>query len=96
MKPLDQAQIDLALATVPGWQIERGQLIRQFKFADFIKAIAFVDRIAVLAEAAGHHPDIDIRYDRVLLTLMTHDANGITRKDFSLAAAADRAFVVAT
>lgn len=92
MKPLDQAEIAQELATVPEWRMEAGQLIREFKFANFIEAIAFVDRIAVLAENAGHHPDIDIRYDRVLLTLMTHDANGITVKDFSLAKSASRAF----
>jgi len=76
---------------LPDWQIESGELVRTFKFEDFVAAMGFVNRVADLAEAAAHHPDIDIRYNRVRLALVTHDAGGITGKDFDLAAAADQA-----
>jgi 4a-hydroxytetrahydrobiopterin dehydratase len=73
------------LAQLPGWQIQSGELVRTFKFKDFVAALEFVNLIGKFAEAAGHHPDIDIRYNRVRLALVTHDAGGITEKDFDLA-----------
>lgn len=79
------------LETLPAWQIEAGELVRIFKFSDFRAAMQFVNLVAELAEAAGHHPDIDIRYSRVRLALVTHDAGGLTVKDFDLAAQADGA-----
>jgi 4a-hydroxytetrahydrobiopterin dehydratase len=78
------------LGTLPGWQIEAGELTRTFTFKDFIAALAFVNRLGDQAEQAGHHPDIDIRYNRVRLSLVTHDAGGLTAKDFELAAAVDK------
>jgi 4a-hydroxytetrahydrobiopterin dehydratase len=78
------------LAALPGWQIENGQLTRTFSFKDFLAALAYVNRIGEQAEQAGHHPDIDIRYNRVRLSLVTHDAGGLTEKDFALAAIADQ------
>jgi 4a-hydroxytetrahydrobiopterin dehydratase len=74
------------LAQLPGWQIESGELVRTFQFKDFLAALRFVNRVGELAEQAGHHPDIDIRYNRVRLALVTHDAGGLTEKDFDLAA----------
>lgn len=74
-----------------GWQIEDGQLVKTFHFKHFRDSLAFVNRVGELAEKAGHHPDIDIRYNRVRLSLVTHDAGGLTTKDFELAALADRA-----
>jgi 4a-hydroxytetrahydrobiopterin dehydratase len=74
------------LAQLPGWQIESGELVRTFEFKDFVAALEFVNRVGELAEQAGHHPDIDIRYNRVRLALISHDAGGITEKDFDLAA----------
>jgi 4a-hydroxytetrahydrobiopterin dehydratase len=76
------------LAALPGWQIESGELVRTFQFNDFVAALAFVNRVGELAEQAGHHPDIDIRYNRVRLALVTHSAGGLTGKDFDLAARA--------
>ena len=61
--------------------------MKRFEFRTFPEAIAFVDRLAVEAEAANHHPDIDIRYNRVRIALTTHDEGGISDKDFALAAA---------
>jgi 4a-hydroxytetrahydrobiopterin dehydratase len=74
------------LAQLPGWQIESGELVRTFEFPDFVAALAFVNAVGQLAELAGHHPDIDIRYNRVRLALVTHSAGGLTGKDFDLAA----------
>jgi 4a-hydroxytetrahydrobiopterin dehydratase len=76
------------LTQLPGWQIESGELVRTFQFKDFVAALEFVNLIGKLAEVAGHHPDIDIRYNRVRLALVTHDAGGLTEKDFDLAAQA--------
>lgn len=78
------------LSDLSGWQIESGQLVRTFEFKSFRDSLEFVNRVGELAEQAGHHPDIDIRYNRVRLTLVTHDAGGLTAKDFELAAQADR------
>jgi len=74
------------LAQLPGWQIESGELVRTFEFKDFVAALEFGNRVGELAEQAGHHPDIDIRYNRVRLALISHDAGGLTVKDFDLAA----------
>jgi 4a-hydroxytetrahydrobiopterin dehydratase len=73
------------LDRLPGWKIEEGMLVKTFKFKDFLSALHFVNRVGELAEGAGHHPDIDIRYNRVRLSLTTHDAGGLTEKDFNLA-----------
>jgi 4a-hydroxytetrahydrobiopterin dehydratase len=74
------------LTQLPGWAIESGELVRTFEFADFVASLAFVNQVGLLAELAGHHPDIDIRYNRVRLALVTHSAGGLTEKDFDLAA----------
>jgi 4a-hydroxytetrahydrobiopterin dehydratase len=69
----------------PGWQVVDGVLTHEFSFTDFLESMRFVNRVADAAEQAGHHPDIDIRYNKVRLGLVTHDAGGITAKDFELA-----------
>jgi len=94
-KPVRLAEDALhrALASLPEWHLEGESkdavITRTFKFADFVDAMKFVDRLAEAAENAGHHPDIDIRYNRVRLALVTHDAGGITQKDIDLAGVAD-------
>jgi 4a-hydroxytetrahydrobiopterin dehydratase len=90
MPALSTQQADSLLTKLPAWHIEAGELVRIFKFEDFRAAIRFVNQVAELAEEAGHHPDIDIRYNRVRLALVTHDAGGLTTKDFDLAARADK------
>jgi len=90
MTALTDHEINSRLVTVPDWQIESGELVRTFLFKDFRASLAFVNKVGDLAEAAGHHPDIDIRYNKVRLALVTHDAGGITQKDFDLAASADK------
>jgi 4a-hydroxytetrahydrobiopterin dehydratase len=78
------------MVTVPDWQVDSGELVRTFLFKDFRTALSFVNRVGEIAENASHHPDIDIRYNKVRLALVTHDAGGVTQKDFDLAAAADK------
>ncbi len=85
MPLLKASEIKPALKRVPGWK-QRGKAIqRTFEFADFIAAIKFVNRVAKLAEKAWHHPDIDIRWNKVRLTLSTHSEGGLTAKDLELA-----------
>lgn len=90
MAALTTQEIESNLKNLPGWQVESGELIRTFQFPDFRAALRFVDAVGELAENASHHPDIDIRYNRVRLALVTHDAGGITGKDFDLAAGASK------
>jgi len=85
MSALTDQQIAEKLKTLPAWSLEAGELVRLFQFEDFQGAMRFVNQVAELAESAGHHPDIDIRYNRVRLALVTHDQGGITAKDFDLA-----------
>jgi 4a-hydroxytetrahydrobiopterin dehydratase len=88
-KALNAVEIEEVLKTHPEWKLQGGKLIREWTFKDFVEAMQFVNRIAVLAEAAGHHPDIDVRYNRVLLGLVSHDAGGITRRDAAMASRID-------
>jgi 4a-hydroxytetrahydrobiopterin dehydratase len=90
MAPLNPQEIRERQAALPDWQIEGGELVKTFAFKDFRAALAFVNRVGEAAETAGHHPDIDIRYNRVRLALVTHDAGGLTEKDFSLATQANQ------
>jgi len=90
MSPLSAEDARLRLRALPGWQIVAAELVKTFQFKDFRASIAFVNQLAELAEEAAHHPDIDIRYNRVRLALTTHDAGGLTAKDFDLATLAER------
>ena len=90
MSPLSSAEITSRLSGLATWKVESGELTRTFEFKDFRAALAFVNKVGEAAEKAGHHPDLDIRYNRVRLALITHDAGGLTAKDFDLAAAADK------
>jgi 4a-hydroxytetrahydrobiopterin dehydratase len=89
--PLTPEALQTALATLPNWQLENGEIARTLTFDTFPHAIDFVNAAAALAEAVNHHPDIDIRYNRVRLALVTHDAGGITRNDIIMAAKLDAA-----
>lgn len=91
MAKLKATQIKKALTTVPDWTREGASITRTYVFKDFPGAVRFVNRIAQLAEKAWHHPDIDIRWNKVVLTLSTHDEGGLTQKDFKLAKQFDRA-----
>lgn len=86
MPALTDGQAQANLNQLNDWQIENGQLVKTFQFKFFRGALDFVNRVGELAEQSCHHPDIDIRYSRVRLSLTTHDAGGLTEKDFDLAA----------
>jgi 4a-hydroxytetrahydrobiopterin dehydratase len=92
MPVLHSKQIKLHLQSVPDWS-KRAQTIRRtFKFDGFLKGINFVNQIARKAQKMNHHPDIDVRFDQVTLTLTTHDEGGITEKDFTMAEQCDEVF----
>jgi len=82
---LDENQINALLNELPEWAVEQGTLVRYWIFPGFADAIVFVQRVAQLAEQSQHHPDIDIRYNRVKLTLVSHDVGGITTRDARMA-----------
>lgn len=82
---LTAGEVEAALSRLPGWAHEGDVIARTFELSSFRDAIAFVGRVADAADAADHHPDIDIRYDKVRTALATHSAGGITAKDVKLA-----------
>jgi 4a-hydroxytetrahydrobiopterin dehydratase len=90
MPTFSHAEIASHLSARPDWKVEGGELVRTFQFETFRDAVTFVDRVADIAEEANHHPDIDIRFNRVRLALVSHDAGGLTARDFAIAAGADR------
>lgn len=89
--PLSETEIASRIAAVPKWKEQGKEIVRTFEFRDFRAALGFVNKVGELAEKAGHHPDIDIRYNKVRLALTTHDAGGLSAKDFDLAAEIDKA-----
>ncbi len=86
MAALSDDEIADALTALPGWSAVGGAITKQFDLADFPAAVAFVVRVGFAAEAADHHPDLDVRYRRVTVALSTHSAGGVTAKDLDLAA----------
>jgi 4a-hydroxytetrahydrobiopterin dehydratase len=86
---LSDIAIQRELGSLPGWARRGDVLTRLYSFRNFAESMAFVNRVADAAESANHHPDIDIRYAKVTLTLSTHDAGGITQNDVDLAKAID-------
>ena len=89
-KTLTPAQVKAALPSVPHWRKRGANIVRTYEFKDFVFAMKFVNHVARLAEKACHHPDIDIRWNRVTLALSTHSEGGLTEKDFALARKFDR------
>lgn len=90
MSKLNASEIKSALVAVPAWTRKGATISRTFQFKDFPAAVQFVNIAAEIAERAWHHPDIDIRWNKVTLVLTTHDAGGLTEKDFDLAQKFDR------
>jgi len=86
---LNNASIQSWLSAHAGWKRKSNALIKEFRFSSFRDSVVFVNRVATLADSANHHPDIDVRYDRVTLALSTHSAGGITDKDLKLAEQVD-------
>ena len=89
MDKMTAEQVQTAMQAAPDWAETGGQIHRTFLFKDFVEAMKFVNKVAEQAEADQHHPDVLIRWNKVTLTLSTHDAAGITAKDFALASKAD-------
>lgn len=88
--PLSEAKVSEGLAALKGWKAIDGPAIRkQFQFKDHIAALGFVVKVATIAETMDHHPSVDWTYNRVAMTLSTHDAGGVTQRDFELAARID-------
>ncbi len=89
MNRLDDDARSAFLATHPDWVLDGETIRRTYTFADFTEAMGFVTKVALQAEVADHHPDIDIRWNAVTLALTTHEAGALTTKDTALAARAD-------
>ena len=85
MTKLEQNEIEEALQGLNGWRQQGDEINKEFSFADFSLAMEFVNHVAGAAQAVEHHPDIDIRYDKVKLALSTHSEGGLTKKDVELA-----------
>jgi 4a-hydroxytetrahydrobiopterin dehydratase len=89
METLNKEQIESALAGLDDWAYVGEALTRTFRFADFVHAVGFVEHLAEVAEERQHHPDIDIRYNKVTLRVSTHSAGGVTQRDVDLAKAVE-------
>jgi 4a-hydroxytetrahydrobiopterin dehydratase len=85
MAVLSDSEIREALGRLPGWQRQGIAIEKTFQFSDFRTAMQFVNRVADAAEQANHHPDIDIRYNKVVMALVSHDAGGVTQRDVRMA-----------
>jgi 4a-hydroxytetrahydrobiopterin dehydratase len=82
---IDEEELETLVKKIPEWELEEKSIVRVVEFDEFMEGIDFVDAIAEIAEEAGHHPDIDIRWCTVTLTLTTHEVGGLTDSDFEIA-----------
>jgi 4a-hydroxytetrahydrobiopterin dehydratase len=85
MKKLTQSELDTAIAQLSGWKIANNKLNKTFKFKDFVEAFGFISKVAIVSEKMDHHPELFNVYNRVVIDLTTHDADGITILDVDLA-----------
>lgn len=85
MATLSDDEVSQGLKDLPGWERNGDEIVRAVRFPEFMDGIRFIGRVAEMAEAADHHPDIDIRYRNVRFALSTHDEGGLTEKDLRLA-----------
>lgn len=90
MSLLNPAELNHAAQLLTSWQVRPEALQRTYEFVDFVAAMRFVNNVAALAENQGHHPDIDIRYNQVLLRIFSHDSGGVTARDVQLATAIEQ------
>lgn len=93
MAVLSMTRLKHTMLSLPGWHVEAGKLLCNLEFADFCAAMEFVSQVAAMAERANHHPDIDIRYNKVKFSLVSHDEGGITDRDIALASEIEAAFM---
>jgi 4a-hydroxytetrahydrobiopterin dehydratase len=92
MAKLEKAEIERRLSTLPGWEFKDDAISKLYRFKEFMDGIKFLNRVAEMAEAADHHPDVKINYTRITFTCSTHDQGGVTEKDFTLATQIEEAF----
>ena len=90
IKKLSSAEIEQSLVDIPGWSLRQHKLFRNFLFENFVEAFGFMSRVALLAERYNHHPEWSNVYNRVEISLVTHDAEGISERDFTLAREIDK------
>ena len=84
-KVMNDSEVQEHLTKLPGWKYQDKAIQKQFEFSNFLESVAFVNKVAPLAEELGHHPDLQIQYSKVTVTLTTHDSGGVTQKDLELA-----------
>ena len=89
-RKLSDVEIQRALGTLTGWSRRGDSLVKTYVFPQFADGIAFVDQVAKVAEQMNHHPDIDIRYTKIMCALSTHDSGGVTQNDVDLATAMEK------
>jgi 4a-hydroxytetrahydrobiopterin dehydratase len=89
MSVLTPEMVQESLRSLPRWKVEGKEIVRHYEFPDFAAAMVFVNQVAEKAEKAGHHPDIDIRYNKVRLALVSHDKGGLTKRDIAMAQTID-------
>jgi len=89
MALLEDAEIEAKLAGLPGWERSGDAIVKTFTHGDFVGSVRFVESLVEPAEAMGHHPDLEVSWDKVTVTISTHSEGGLTAADFELAAKVD-------
>ena len=92
MAKLEKAEIERRLSALPGWEFKDNAIRKQYRFKEFMDGIRFLNKVAEMAEAADHHPDVQINYTRVTFTCSTHSEGGVTEKDLKLATQIEEAY----
>ena len=92
MPKLEKSEIERRLSALPGWEFKDNAISKLYRFKKFMDGIHFIDRVAEMAEAADHHPDVKINYTRITFSCSTHDQGGVTEKDFKLASQIEEAY----
>lgn len=92
MARLQAADIERRLCALPGWKLKDNAIVKLYRFKEFMDGIRFLNRVAEMAEAADHHPDVQINYTRLTFSCSTHSEGGVTEKDFRLAGRIEDAF----
>ncbi len=96
MAKLEKPEIERRLHQLPGWEYKDNALSKLYRFGEFMDGIEFLNKVAAMAEAADHHPDVKINYTRITFSCATHDQGGVTEKDFKLAGQIEDAFKART
>jgi 4a-hydroxytetrahydrobiopterin dehydratase len=92
MAKLEKAETERRLSALPGWEFKDNAIRKQYRFKEFMDGIRFLNKVAEMAEAADHHPDVQINYTRVTFTCSTHSEGGVTEKDLKLATQIEEAY----